>query len=159
MILSSIACSNLMHLFPTVPEILHREIWKIVYKMATSGRTEEASDVKFGVRASFIELYLWSKFGDPSSYGVQTQMPSRRRRRRVRVLCHKRLRQLRWARVLKIETRSTADAVERPSPVMGISENTQIILICRCRGFNKHFHLLSCTVVGKRRRKRHAKFG
>ena len=45
---------------------------KIVYKMAASGRTEVASDVKFGVGASFIELYLWSKFGDPSSYGVQT---------------------------------------------------------------------------------------
>ena len=49
--------------------------------MAASGRTEEASDVKFGVGASFIALYLWSKYGDPSSYGVQTQMPSRRRRR------------------------------------------------------------------------------
>ena len=48
--------------------------------MATSGRTKVASDVKFGVGAYFIELYLWSKFGDPSSYGVQTQMPSRRRR-------------------------------------------------------------------------------
>ena len=35
--------------------------------MAASGRTEVASDVKFGVDASFIELYLWSKFGDPSS--------------------------------------------------------------------------------------------
>ena len=40
--------------------------------MVASGRTEVASDVKFGVGASFIELYLWSKVGDPSSYGVQT---------------------------------------------------------------------------------------
>ena len=40
--------------------------------MAASGRTEVASDVKFGMGASFIELYLWSKFSDPSSYGVQT---------------------------------------------------------------------------------------
>ena len=97
--------------------------------MAASGRTEVASDVKFGVGASFIELYLWSKFGDLSS------MVSKRSRRRddgVRGLCHKRLRQLRWARVLKIETRSTADAVERPSPVnllratvMRISGNTK----------------------------------
>ena len=55
---------------------------KIVYKMAARGRTEVTSDVKFGVGASFIELYLLSKFGDPSSYDVQTQMPSRRRRRR-----------------------------------------------------------------------------
>ena len=28
--------------------------------MAASGRTEVASDVKFGVVASFIELYIWS---------------------------------------------------------------------------------------------------
>ena len=35
--------------------------------MAASGWTEVASEVKFGVGASFIELYLWSKFGDPSS--------------------------------------------------------------------------------------------
>ena len=40
--------------------------------MAASGRTEVASDVKFGVGASFIDFYLWSKFGDPSSYSVQT---------------------------------------------------------------------------------------
>ena len=40
--------------------------------MAASGRTEVVSDVKFGVRASFIELYLRSKFGDPISYNVQT---------------------------------------------------------------------------------------
>ena len=69
--------------------------------MTDSGRTEVANDVKFGrIGASFIELYLWSKFGDPSS------------RRRddgdddddgVRGLCHKRLRQPRWARALKIE--------------------------------------------------------
>ena len=46
-----------MHLCPAVPEILDREIWKIVYKTAASGRTEVANDVKFGVWASFIELY------------------------------------------------------------------------------------------------------
>ena len=74
--------------------------------MSASGRTKVASDVKFGVGADFIELYLWSKFGDPSSY------VSKRRCRHdgddgdgdgdgVRVLCHKRLRQLRWARALK----------------------------------------------------------
>ena len=45
--------------------------------MAANGRTTVASDVKFGVGASVIELYLWFKFGDPSSYGVQTlsQLP------------------------------------------------------------------------------------
>ena len=48
--------------------------------MAASGRTEVASDVKFGVVASFIELYPWSKFGDPSSYGVQTLTVLRQRR-------------------------------------------------------------------------------
>ena len=32
--------------------------------MTASGRTEVASDVKFGVGAYFIELYLWSKFGE-----------------------------------------------------------------------------------------------
>ena len=31
--------------------------------MSASGRTKVASDVKFGMEASFIELYLWSKFG------------------------------------------------------------------------------------------------
>ena len=82
--LSTINCSNLVHLCWAVPEILDRENGEIVYKMAAGRRTKEASDVKFGTRASFIELYLWSKFGDPSSYGVQTQMPSRRRRRRRR---------------------------------------------------------------------------
>ena len=70
--------------------------------MAASGRTEVASDVKFGVGASSIELYLWSKFGDPIAL-----MVSKRTRRNdgddgVRGLCHKRLRQLRWARALKI---------------------------------------------------------
>ena len=40
--------------------------------MAASVRTEVANDLKFGVEASFIELYLWSKFGDPSSYSVLT---------------------------------------------------------------------------------------
>ena len=40
--------------------------------MAASGRTKVASDVKFGACASFIELYPLSKFGDSSSYGVQT---------------------------------------------------------------------------------------
>ena len=40
--------------------------------MGASGRREVASDVKFAVGASFIELYIWFKFGDPSSYGVQT---------------------------------------------------------------------------------------
>ena len=34
--------------------------------MAGGGRTEVSSDVKFGAGASFIELYLWSKFGDPA---------------------------------------------------------------------------------------------
>ena len=34
--------------------------------MAASGRTKVVN-VKFGVGASFIELYLWSKFGDHSS--------------------------------------------------------------------------------------------
>ena len=48
--------------------------------MAASRRTEVAGDVKFGVGAYFIELYLCSKFGDPSSYGVPTLKPSRRRR-------------------------------------------------------------------------------
>ena len=79
--------------------------------MAASGRTEVASDVKFGEGASFIELYLWSKFSDPSSYDVPTQIPSRRQRRRrhddddgVRGLSHKRLRQLCWARALKTTT-------------------------------------------------------
>ena len=71
--------------------------------MTANGRTEVASDVKFGVGASFIELYLWSKFGDPSSYGVPTLKPSRRDDDGVRGLCHKRLRQLRWARALKIK--------------------------------------------------------
>ena len=32
--------------------------------MAASGRTEVASDVKFGAGASFIERSLWSKFGE-----------------------------------------------------------------------------------------------
>ena len=63
--------------------------------MSASGRTKVASDVKFGVEASFIELDLWSKFGDPSSYSVQMRTSSRGRRRR------RRLRQLRWARALK----------------------------------------------------------
>ena len=49
--------------------------------MAASGRTEVASDVKFGVGASVIELYLGSKFGDPSSYSVPTLKPSRRKHR------------------------------------------------------------------------------
>ena len=31
--------------------------------MSASGRTKVASEVKFGMGASFIELYLWSKFG------------------------------------------------------------------------------------------------
>ena len=57
--------------------------------MAASGRTEVAIDVKFCVGASFIELYLWSKFGDDDDG--------------VRGLCHKRLRQLRWARALKTD--------------------------------------------------------
>ena len=69
--------------------------------MSAIGRTKVASDVKFGVGASFIELYLWSK----------ALMVSKRRCRHdgdndgdgVRVLCHKRLRQLRWARALKME--------------------------------------------------------
>ena len=56
--------------------------------MSASGRTKVASDVKFGMGASFIKLYLWSKFGDPSSYGVQTQMPSRRR-----IMCFRQFRQ------------------------------------------------------------------
>ena len=62
--------------------------------MAVSGRKEVASDVKFGVGASFIELYLWSKFGDPSSYDVHDDDDG---------LSHKRLRQLRWTRALKIK--------------------------------------------------------
>ena len=73
--------------------------------MSASGRTEVASDVKFGTGASFIELYLWSKFGDPSSYSIQTHTSLRRDcdgDDGVRGLCHKRLRQLRWARALKI---------------------------------------------------------
>ena len=55
---------------------------KIVYKMAASGRTEVASDVQFGVGATFIKLYLWSKFGNRSSNGHQTLTVSRQRRRR-----------------------------------------------------------------------------
>ena len=41
----------------------------------TRGRTEVANDVKFGEEASFIELYIWSKFGDqqpPNAHGVMT---------------------------------------------------------------------------------------
>ena len=34
--------------------------------MAASGRPEVASEVKFVVRTSLIEIYLWSKFGDRS---------------------------------------------------------------------------------------------
>ena len=50
--------------------------------MSASGRTKVASDVKFGVGASFIKLYLWSKFGDPSSYSIETHKSLQRRRRR-----------------------------------------------------------------------------
>ena len=46
--MSFIACLNLVHLCLAVPEILDREIRKVVYKMAASGRTEVANDVKFG---------------------------------------------------------------------------------------------------------------
>ena len=74
--LSTIGCSNLVHICLAVPEILNREVRKIVFKMAASGRTEVASDVKFGVGASFVELYLWSKSGDRSSNGLQTLMVS-----------------------------------------------------------------------------------
>ena len=47
--LSTIACSNLVHFCWAVPEILDREIWEIVNKMAAGGRTEVASDVQFGM--------------------------------------------------------------------------------------------------------------
>ena len=66
---------------------------KIVYKMTARGWTEVASDVKFGIWASFTKLYPWSKFGDP------TLTVSQRRCLRdgdddgVRGLSHKRLRQ------------------------------------------------------------------
>ena len=85
--------------------------FKIFYKMAASGRTEVANDVKFGMGASLIELYLWSKFGDPSSYGVQTQMRHDGDGDGVRVLSHKRLRQLRWARALKTVKKFTQISV------------------------------------------------
>ena len=61
-----------MQLCLAVPEILDREIWKTVYKMAAIGRTEVDSDAKFGVTASFVKLYLWSKFDDRNSNGLQT---------------------------------------------------------------------------------------
>ena len=69
--------------------------------MAASGRTEVASDVKFGAGASFIELYLCP------NVVILALIVSKRTRRcdgddnGVRGLCHKRLRQLRWARALK----------------------------------------------------------
>ena len=63
---------NLVHLCLAVSEILDREMRKIVYKMAASGGTKVASGVKFGGGTSVIKLYLWWKFGDPSSYGVST---------------------------------------------------------------------------------------
>ena len=44
--LSAINCLNFVHLCSAVPD---REILEIVYKMAASGRTEVASDVKFGI--------------------------------------------------------------------------------------------------------------
>ena len=68
--------------------------------MTASGRTEVASDVKFGARASFIEL-------SGPNLVILALVVSKRTRRHdddddgVRGLCHKRLRQLRWARVLK----------------------------------------------------------
>ena len=96
----TINCTNFVYLRWTVSEILDREIWKIVYKITASGRTEVASDVKFGVGASFNELHLWPKFGDPSSNGLQTLTVSRRRRRRRR--------RRRW--------RSTRPMPETPSP-------------------------------------------
>ena len=50
---------------------------------ASDERTEVAIDVKFGVGVSLIELYLWSKFGDRSSNGLQTLTVSRRRSMRT----------------------------------------------------------------------------
>ena len=95
-LMSTINCSNLVHLCLAVPEILDWEIWKVVYKMAASGRTEVTSDVKFGDWASFIEL------AGPNLV-ILALMVSKRSRRRdgdgdgdddgVRGLCHKRLRQ------------------------------------------------------------------
>ena len=49
-----IAYLNLVYLRPTVPEILDRKFWEIVYKMAANERTKVASDVKYDVWASFI---------------------------------------------------------------------------------------------------------
>ena len=78
---------------------------KIVYKMAAIGRTEVVSDVKFDVGASFIEL---SSTSGPNLV-ILALIVSKRTDRHddgddgVRGLCHKRLRQLRWARALKTE--------------------------------------------------------
>ena len=58
---------------------MDREIWKIVNKMAASGRKEVASDVKFGMEASFVEIYLRRKYGDPTSNGIQSLSVSPRR--------------------------------------------------------------------------------
>lgn len=46
----------------------------MVYKMAASGGAEVVNDAKVGVNASFIEFYVWCKFGDPCSYGIQTRV-------------------------------------------------------------------------------------
>ena len=75
--------------------------------MAASGRTKVASDVKFGME------HLSSSSTSGPNLVILALMVSKRRCRHdvddgdddgdgVRVLSHKRLRQLRWARALKI---------------------------------------------------------
>ena len=71
--------------------------------MAASGRTEVASDVKFGVGASS------SSTSGPNLVILSLIMSKRTRRHDgdgddgVRGLCYKRLRQLCWTRALKTE--------------------------------------------------------
>ena len=72
------------------------------------------------------------------------------------------IRSSRFREMLSSVTRSTADAVERPSrvnllraAVMGIAKHTN--LICQCRGSNKYFHLLPRAVIEKHRTNQHAK--
>ena len=70
--------------------------------MTAGGRTEVASAVKFGME------HLSTSSASGPNLVILALMVSKRSRRRdgdddgVRGLCHKRLRQLRWARALKM---------------------------------------------------------
>ena len=102
--LSAIACWNLVRFCLAVPETLDREIWK---KYFTKWRL--AGERNKPMMSNLVWEHLSSSSTSGPNLVIIAQTVFKRSQCRdddgVLGLCHKRLRQLRWARALKILTK------------------------------------------------------